>query len=154
MTHLFCFGLGYSAAELARRLCARGWMISGTARSAEAVARLGPLGYRGIVFDGLAPGPDVAAVVRAATHILISAPPDAGGDTVLRHHAADIAAAPSLAWIGYLSTVGVYGDHGGAAVDEETEPRPVSQRSRRRLAAENDWLAFGRRTGKPGRNRK
>ncbi len=56
---------------------------------------------------------------------------------------------PALRWIGYLSTVGVYGDHGGAWVDETSECRPVSRRSVLRVAAEQDWLAFGRDAGLP-----
>ena len=50
-----------------------------------------------------------------------------------------------LRWIGYLSTVGVYGDHGGGWVDETSECRPVSRRSIMRLEAESEWLALGRK---------
>nr|HPG89260.1 SDR family NAD(P)-dependent oxidoreductase [Hyphomicrobium sp.] len=55
---------------------------------------------------------------------------------------------PSITWIGYLSTIGVYGDADGGWVDEETEARPGSERGQRRLDAENAWLALGQRTGK------
>jgi nucleoside-diphosphate-sugar epimerase len=57
--------------------------------------------------------------------------------------------APHLRWIGYLSTVGVYGDHKGAWVDETTVPRPSDGRSRYRLEAENGWLALGAARGIP-----
>ena len=50
---------------------------------------------------------------------------------------------PSLGWIGYLSTVGVYGDHGGAWIDETAACRPVSRRSVQRVAAEQQWLRLG-----------
>ncbi len=66
----------------------------------------------------------------------------------LRHHRDDIAALPDLAWIGYLSTVGVYGDHKGAWVDEETPTRPISERSLRRLQSEQAWLDFRNETGR------
>jgi nucleoside-diphosphate-sugar epimerase len=56
---------------------------------------------------------------------------------------------PALEWIGYLSTVGVYGDHGGGWVDETSECRPVSKRSAMRVAAEQDWLKLGREIGRP-----
>jgi nucleoside-diphosphate-sugar epimerase len=61
---------------------------------------------------------------------------------------ADLHAAWSLAWIGYLSTVGVYGDRQGGWVDETSETQPISPRSRRRLAAEEAWCAFGAHTNR------
>ena len=67
---------------------------------------------------------------------------------MLRHHGEDIAALPDLAWIGYLSTVGVYGDHKGQWVDEDSPTRPIHERSLRRLEAERAWLAFGTETGR------
>jgi nucleoside-diphosphate-sugar epimerase len=60
-----------------------------------------------------------------------------------------LARAPHLASIVYLSTVGVYGDHGGGWVDEDTPPVPLSARSRERLAAEQAWQALGARAAKP-----
>ena len=153
MTMLFCFGLGYSARRVAGMLEDDGWHIAGTARSAEGVERIQDLGYMGYVFDGLKPGlgsgPSQGAgpAARRASHVLISVPPDAQGDPVLRHHAEDIAQS-NADWIGYLSTIGVYGDHGGAWVDEATPATPGSERSRRRVLAEEQWLEFGARSGK------
>jgi nucleoside-diphosphate-sugar epimerase len=92
----------------------------------------------------------VRVALNSASHILVSVPPNEAGDPVLSRHGDDIAAqAGHLKWIGYLSTVGVYGDHGGAWVDEETAPRPVSDRGRRRLAAERAWAELGAQTGIP-----
>jgi nucleoside-diphosphate-sugar epimerase len=77
------------------------------------------------------------------THILVSVPPDVLGDPVLRCCSeALIARAPELAWVGYLSTTGVYGDHGGGWVDEDTPRAPLSARARARAAAEDGWLAL------------
>jgi nucleoside-diphosphate-sugar epimerase len=70
------------------------------------------------------------------------------GDPVLRHFRQDIAQLAELAWIGYLSTVGVYGDWQGQWVDETSPPRPISERSLRRLHAERAWAAFARETGR------
>jgi nucleoside-diphosphate-sugar epimerase len=83
--------------------------------------------------------------IAAATHILVTAPPDAGGDPVLNRYAVQIAAAPGLQWIGYLSSTVVYGDRGGAWVDEDTPPAPSQPRGQRRLDAELAWsrLATG-----------
>ena len=51
--------------------------------------------------------------------------------------------------MGYLSTTGVYGDHGGAWVDEATALTPNTERGQRRLAAEEQWLALHRDHGLP-----
>jgi nucleoside-diphosphate-sugar epimerase len=80
--------------------------------------------------------------------MLISIPPDLEGDAVLRHHLEDIAALRDLAWIGYLSSIGVYGDWQGRWVDETAPPRPISERSLRRLQAERLWRSFAHETGK------
>lgn len=148
MTHLFCFGLGYSAAYLADDLIARGWHVAGTSTRAIGSARLQARGFDGLVFDGRTHTPEVAEALQSATHILLSIPPDADGDPALRVFGDDIAAAPNIGWIGYLSTVGVYGDANGGWVDEDTPAQPLSDRGRRRLAAETAWRAFGKRTGK------
>jgi nucleoside-diphosphate-sugar epimerase len=101
-----------------------------------------------LIFDGASAEPGIARALTGADALLVSIPPDAEGDPTLRHFAAAIAAAPRLAWIGYLSTVGVYGDHGGGFVDEDTPPQPLGARSRRRLEAEEAWLELGDRAGK------
>jgi hypothetical protein len=142
---LFCFGLGYSAGALARLLLRRGWTVAGTARSAGPGvpdAAIHP-------FDRGRPLADPAASLAGATHLLSSVPPDERGDPVLDRHGEDIARLPGLAWIGYLSTTGIYGDRGGALVDETAEPRPSGERQRRRVAAEAAWLDLGRRSGVP-----
>jgi nucleoside-diphosphate-sugar epimerase len=147
MPHLLCLGLGYSARAAARHLKADGWGITGTARTPEGAAEIGAAGYDGIVFDGGAPSPAVAAALSTATHLLISVPPGSSGDPVLAHHSADLVAA-SLEAIAYLSTIGVYGDTGGTWVDEASPANPGSARSRARLEAENAWLALGASAGK------
>ncbi len=148
LMHFFAFGLGYSALHLARRLAANGATLSGTSTSAAGVARLASQGINGYVFDGTRAGESVAKALRSATHVLLSIPPAQSGDPALNLHGADLAAAETLNWIGYFSTVGVYGDAGGQWVSEETEARPASERGKRRLAAETAWLDFGKRTGK------
>jgi nucleoside-diphosphate-sugar epimerase len=145
MSSLLCIGLGYTASTLAQRLAAEGWHIIGTAQSADGAARIRALGYDALIFDGTSPSEALRIALATATHMLVSAPPNAGGDPLLRHHAGDLAR--TLAWIGYLSTVGAYGDHGGAWVDETTSPKPVSTRSVQRLAAEQAWLALAGRAG-------
>ena len=67
---------------------------------------------------------------------------------MLRAFGARIAGVGHIGKIVYLSTVGVYGDHGGAWIDEATPCRPANGRSRVRLAAEQDWRALGAASGK------
>ncbi len=148
--HLFCFGLGYSATVLGRRLLAEGWRVSGTTRAtarAEALRRDGFAIHR---FDPDSPLPDAAAALGDASHVLISIPPGPHGDPVLAAHGRDLAPlAGSWQWLGYLSTTGVYGDHGGGWVDETTALTPATPRAQRRVDAERGWEQFAAASGAP-----
>lgn len=147
---LFCFGLGYSALALARLLRAEGWSIAGTCRSAVGQALLAGEGITAHLFDGERPLADPAAVLAETTALLLSIPPDATGDPALGIHAGDLARlAPSIDWLGYLSTTGVYGDRAGGWVDEDSPLRPSGERGRRRVAAEAAWREFGENHGRP-----
>ncbi|MBI4183497.1 MAG: SDR family oxidoreductase [Proteobacteria bacterium] len=146
---LFCFGFGYSAEALARGLRARGWRVAGTSRSEEKLARMSAAGFESFVFDRARPLADPEGALAGTTHLLVSVPPDEAGDPVLARHAAEIAGLRSLAWAGHLSTTGVYGDTGGAVVDETSAPAPASARSRRRAEAEEAWLHLWRKRGVP-----
>jgi nucleoside-diphosphate-sugar epimerase len=146
--NLFCFGLGYCAIELSRRLLADGWTIAGTTAHAEKIQVLRAQGFTPLHFDGVSAPSDVADALRAASHVLLSIPPDAGGDPALHHFGKLIAAASSLSWIGYFSTVGVYGDAQGNWVDEASEPKPGTERGQRRLKAENGWADLAKTSGK------
>lgn len=146
---LFVFGLGYSAQVFARRLRARGWRIAGTTRSPEAATALRAEGFEALQFDRDRPLTDPAAALAGTTHLLAGVPPDEVGDPVLASHGPEIAACASLAWAGYLSTTGVYGDRGGDWVDEDSAPEPTSARSEHRVAAERAWLTLHRDRGLP-----
>ncbi len=140
--HLFCFGLGFSALHVADRLLALGWRVSGTCRSAEKQAALRARGIDAILFDRERPVPDLARRLTGVTDLLASIPPDAGGDPAIGQHGREIAAAPDLRWVGYLSTTGVYGDCGSAWVDEASPLAPSGERGRRRMLAEAAWAAL------------
>lgn len=143
--HLFCFGLGYSAAALGRLLLQEGWRVTGTCRAAASPAPLRESGFDVVMFDQ-----DQAPAIPAdVTHVLSSIPPDADGDPVLREYEAALCDVTQLRWLGYLSTTGVYGDHDGGWVDEETPTAPTSDRGRWRVAAEEAWLALWRQHGLP-----
>lgn len=146
MPHLFCFGLGFSALALIDRLRPDGWTVAGTCRTEAKCREMAARGIAAHLFDGSAPLEPAA--LAGATHILVSAPPGRDGDPVLRHHA-DQLRGLTPAWIGYLSTTGVYGDTGGRVVTEESPLNPSSARSRQRVAAEAGWLDLWRRDGLP-----
>lgn len=147
--HLFIFGLGYCGQALAQRQRELGWRVSGTSRNRALVAELQAGGIKAIAIEEEAASRAVIEALAEATHLLSSVPPDAEGDPSLRLYEEAIGAAPRLSWIGYLSTTGVYGDHGSGWVDEDTPPAPSSARSRRRLAAEQAWRALQREAGGP-----
>jgi nucleoside-diphosphate-sugar epimerase len=136
VTHLFCFGFGFSAQALCARIATKGWKISATSRTQEGVAKIKAHGFSGFLLSDLKIPSDV-------THFLMSAPPDENGDPVLRGFAEHLQNLKHVQWVGYLSTTGVYGDKGGDWVDEETPLTPNTTRGERRLAAEQAWLKTG-----------
>ena len=142
--HLVCVGLGYSARALAAQLDRQQWTVSATSRTSEGREKIRALGYHAREFS-----PTMFDDVLDTTHILVSAAPNADGDPLLFVAEEAIAKLSKLRWIGYLSTVGVYGNHDGAWVDETSTLKPVSERSRFRAQAEAEWANFADRTGGP-----
>lgn len=145
--NLFVFGPGYSAGYFLRTRRDGYGQIAATARSAE---KRSALGREGIAAFGFSPGeeyPGFGEALAAADHLLVSVPPGAQGDPALSHFAEAIKASPRLRSIVYLSTIGVYGDHDGAWIDESTPPAPSSDRSVWRLAAEDGWRKLARNKG-------
>ena len=120
---LLIFGPGYAASRLIARLAPHGWRIVTVTRDGEL-----PIGDRD----------RVAFEIAHATHILSSVPPAGELDPVLHAYAGELAATP--AWIGYLSATGVYGDTGGAWVDEHA-PTGTGRRSAR-ARADADWATL------------
>lgn len=129
---LLSFGYGYSAQALAPLL--DGWRMIGTSRTASKPVQNG---IERVQF----PGEDMGQHLDAATHLLISAGPDQEGDPVLRELRDEIATR-DFEWVGYLSTTGVYGDHQGGWVDEDSPLTPSTRRGQWRVAAEAEWRAM------------
>ncbi|KGB55682.1 NAD-dependent epimerase/dehydratase [Sphingopyxis sp. LC81] len=123
MGQMLIFGMGYAASHLAGRLRARGWEVAGTTRD----GREGSIAFA----DEAA----VLSALRSATHILSSVPPVDGADPVLARYGDAIALAAAN-WVGYLSSTGVYGDAGGAWVDESA---PIRGRRPDRNTADAAW---------------
>jgi len=143
---LLSIGHGYSARALARLLGAQGWRILGTTRDLD---HMGIPGDKATEMQAW-PGTSLSDWFDDATHVLTSVAPTPDGDPVLNALASDLArAAPRLQWVGYLSTTGVYGDHHGGWVDEDTPLSPTTRRGRMRVDAESAWKDLANRTGLP-----
>ncbi|QNQ09623.1 NAD(P)-dependent oxidoreductase [Sphingomonas alpina] len=128
MPSLLIFGLGYTAGRLADRLRGEGWRVTGTSRDRRA--------------DTI-PLTDPASVlpeIAAASHILSSVPPEEDADPVLAAYRDALAGSP--AWLGYLSSTGVYGDAASGWVDESA---PIVGRRAARSVADGRWLELGAR---------
>jgi len=132
--NLLIFGLGYTGRAIAAAAISAGHAVSATTRGAAAQEP-------GVT---LLPFNRAQAAIAGADYIIATAAPDERGDPVLARYRAALEAAPSLRWLGYLSTTGVYGDANGAWVDETTTPNPSAERARRRVAAEWAWQRLTR----------
>jgi len=119
VAHLFIFGLGYSAKRVRAATEARGWTVSATGSGAE------------LAFED---DEGVHAALGAASHVLSSVPPGEAGDPVLTRYGDAL----RCGWLGYLSSTGVYGDTGGAWVDETA---PVGGGRRAARSARGERLA-------------
>ncbi|MDP3895257.1 MAG: SDR family oxidoreductase [Mesorhizobium sp.] len=145
----FVFGAGYSGQAFGRALAGKAEWLGGTTRSPARLAALAEAGLEPFLFDGEVT-PDVASALARTTHLVVSAAPGDTGDPVIAAAGGHIQdAMPALRWIGYLSTVGVYGDHQGAWIDETAECRPRPGRSDNRLEAEKEWEKLAATRGVP-----
>lgn len=147
---LFCFGYGYTCDYLAHALNAQGdWSIAGTTRDLEKRTLLRSRGVKAHLFDYEHPLGDPYSILHGTTHLLISTPPADEGDPTFVMHAEDLLQIPTLQWVGYLSTTGVYGDREGGTVDEYSEIRPNNRRGSRRVRAEQQWFSLLQQYGLP-----
>lgn len=140
--HMVIFGAGYSGQAIGRHAVENGFSVTGTTRSEEKFANLRADGITPQVFDGETISPALLDTLTTATHLVQSIAPGAVGDPLIRLMGAEGPKRhmPQLKWVCYLSTVGVYGDHDGAWVDETSDLRPVSRRSMERVEAEQAWM--------------
>jgi nucleoside-diphosphate-sugar epimerase len=118
LSRLVLFGPGYTGERLATALEARGWTV----------ARIDRAGFA-----------DAEHAIATATHVVSTVPPDENGDPVLARYRAALGRAQL--WLSYLSSTGVYGDTGGAWVDESAAIG--TGRRSARAVADRDWLSLG-----------
>ena len=148
--NLVIFGCGYSGMAIAKAFATAGAKVSGTTRSIDKAERLRAAGIDAFIFDGEFLSAELLAAMRDATHLVQSIAPRENGDPFISIAGERLRELmPRLEWIGYLSTVGVYGDHKGGWVNEDTICVPVSGRSKERLEAEQAWIDAGVALGAP-----
>jgi hypothetical protein len=150
MGTLFCLGLGYCARHFVQEFGGGFERIFGTVRTAEKAQSIARYGFGGLSVEAFEwnGGDDFSRFSESTTVLLISAAPDENGDPLLRKDL-NFNYKGGLEFIVYLSTIGVYGDHGGAFVDETVEPCPVLARNHRRCDAEAAWQHLGQRRNCP-----
>lgn len=140
MSHLMIFGAGYSGKAIARALQTDMDRISGTTRGEGKLSTLQCHAIAPYIFTGETISDELRAELQSVTHLVQSIAPSTFGDPLLRLSEGGLKGLmPNLQWCAYLSTVGVYGNHDGAWVDEDMLCRPVSVRSKERVDAENAW---------------
>ena len=131
--HLLIFGLGYTGTAIAAGAAALGWQVTATSRDPSRGVAPPAVSLLDFSEAGLA--------LSRSTHVVQTAAPGDDGDPALVRYGPEIAAAGTLRWAGYLSTTGVYGDRDGGWVDEDTPVSPTVDRAKRRVAAEQAWVA-------------
>lgn len=149
MSRLFIFGFGFTSEAIAKACENQFEQFYGTTRSYDKYSKLEIAGVKPVLYDGGSLSNEAYGELATSSHILISIAPNEEGDVVLNHCRGALKENKNLKWIGYLSTVGVYGNHDGAWVDEETECKPVSKRSLQRVDAESKWQSFAEELNVP-----
>jgi nucleoside-diphosphate-sugar epimerase len=145
--NLIIFGLGYSAGYFANSRLGDHAMTATVTTREKALQTTRP-GLAVHVFSPDERDPEIVAAVEHADAALVSIGPDADGDPTLKAFGDVIASAARLRTIVYLSTIGVYGDHAGAWIDEAADCHPTNERSQWRLRVEEEWRSLAARTGK------
>ncbi|KAK3425326.1 hypothetical protein EUGRSUZ_F01861 [Eucalyptus grandis] len=147
---LFILGVGYVGRFFAQHMKGQGWAVSGTCRSLEKKRQLEEEGLDARVLDASEPELSTLDILKDYTHLLVSIPPARGiGDPMLQHREflEHVLRDGNLQWLCYLSSTSVYGDCGGAWVDEDYPANPSTELGRMRLHAEKGWLDMGHNLG-------
>ncbi|KAG2698531.1 hypothetical protein I3760_07G154900 [Carya illinoinensis] len=143
---MFFLGMGFVAQFFAQELKKQGWVVSGTCTSLLKKNELGEMGFDMYLFDANEPEPSTLEIMKYHTHVIVSIPPVVGiGDPALQHRELLRSSLMdgNLQWLCYLSSTSVYGDRGGAWVDEDYPTSPASELANLRLVAEKRWLSLG-----------
>ncbi|NEX22014.1 SDR family oxidoreductase [Thiorhodococcus mannitoliphagus] len=147
MSEVIVLGCGYVGTQVARQCLERSEAVTGVVRSAAGCARLEAAGIPCMRLD-LATEEAPSGAFEGARLFHLAPPVDHGvEDSHTRRLVASFERAGSPRRILYISTTGVYGDCGGAWVDETWPTQPTAERSRRRLDAEETLRRWSRESG-------
>ncbi|KAL5705567.1 hypothetical protein ACHQM5_023856 [Ranunculus cassubicifolius] len=144
---MFILGFGYVAQIFAQELRKDNWKVSGTCTSTIKKEKLQSMGFDVELFAANNKELRCLDSMIDSTHLLVSIPSIVDvGDPVLYQHVGLLQSQlckGNLQWLCYLSSTSVYGDCGGAWVDEDYPTTPTKDSSKARLKAEKDWLSLG-----------
>ncbi len=135
--NIFCFGFGQVAKNLIKKLNIEkfNYNLTVTSRQKTSEKKFDKNIYNSLQFDGNNFDPKIIEELKKSTHILISTPPNAE-DSIIKNFAKTMESNSLLKWLGYLSSTGVYGNHNGQWVNENTFTEPTSENGKKRLRAE------------------
>ena len=141
--NIFCFGFGQVARNFISKIKSKNYNISlyTTSRNETSKKIFDEIEYQSYQFNDEKYDDSLLIKLREAEHILVSIPPQAGEDIVIKNFSKYIQSS-KVKWITYLSATSVYGNHNGEWVDERSETKPTSQNGIARLNAENFWLSL------------
>ena len=134
-----CFGCGYTGLRLSLKLKEQGYNVYGSCTSDRKCEELENLGINSFIFNEKQYS-FPSDIFRDINYLLCSIPPNRKGDPFLKNFLFSIKEnSKNIIWAGYLSSTGVYGDHSGADVDEDSETKPLTGKGENRLKAEQQW---------------
>ena len=135
--NIFCFGFGQVAKNLIKKLNIEkfNYNLTVTSRQKTSEKKFDKIIFNSLQFDGDNFDHKIIEELKKSTHILISTPPNAE-ESIIKNFAKTMESNSLLKWLGYLSSTGVYGNHNGRWVDENTFTDPTSENGKKRLRAE------------------
>lgn len=144
---MIILGCGYVGQALARRYRQRGEPVTGVVRSDESAAAVAAAGAEPLQLD--LTQDDLTSLALAGERVFHLAPPpnEGDGDALTAHLIDTFDRTGPPRRLVYIGTTGVYGDCGGAWVDESREPKPTAGRALRRWDAEERLRQWSRRSG-------
>jgi nucleoside-diphosphate-sugar epimerase len=140
-------GCGDIGTRLALGYIADGVSVTGIVRSSKRLERLAGAGIHGVRIDLDQPSNSIKLIESSQLFYFTPPPPRGDKDTRVRQFIEGLCKPGIPERVVYLSTTGVYGDCQGEWVDETRSPAPLADRAKRRLDAEQCWLAWSEETG-------
>jgi len=145
MRHILILGCGDVGRHVAALWLKQDIAVYGVARQQESCQAMQAIGVQPIVADLDDPSSLKALPIKDALVYSFTPPPADGVIDQRLRYLLDAISLDSLpARIVAISTTGVYGDQGGALINEDMPPNPQTDRGRRRLDGENTLRLWGR----------